>query len=55
MTALKSRLWAKRRDAGATAVEYALLSSLIAVVIVGAVTAFGQSVLGLFASAATQI
>jgi pilus assembly protein Flp/PilA len=37
-------------EAGATATEYALLASLIAGVIVLAVTALGQSVLGLFQS-----
>lgn len=35
-------------DAGATAVEYGLMASLIALVIVGAVTLFGSSVRGLF-------
>ena len=37
-----------RGDRGATAVEYGLMASLIAVVIVVAVTAFGGSVNGLF-------
>ena len=37
-------------DEGATAVEYALIASLIAVVIVGAVTLLGQAVAGLFAT-----
>ena len=35
-------------ERGATAVEYGLMASLIAVVIVFAVTAFGSSVRGLF-------
>lgn len=35
-------------DRGATSVEYALMASLIAVVIVGAVTIFGTNVEGLF-------
>ena len=35
-------------ERGATAVEYGLMASLIAVVIVVAVTAFGTSVKGLF-------
>ena len=35
-------------DRGATAVEYSLMIGLIAAVIVGAVTAFGLGVLGLF-------
>jgi len=39
-----------RDDRGATAVEYALMVGLIAVVIVVAVTAFGLSVQGLFDS-----
>lgn len=39
-----------RNEDGATAVEYALMASLIAVVIIGSVTAFGLGVQGLFAS-----
>jgi len=39
-----------RDDQGATAVEYSLLVGLIAAVIVGAVTAFGLGVLGLFSA-----
>jgi Flp pilus assembly pilin Flp len=39
-----------RGDRGATAVEYALMVGLIAVVIVVAVVAFGLSVEGLFNS-----
>jgi pilus assembly protein Flp/PilA len=39
-----------RPDRGATAVEYGLIVGLIAAVIVGAVTAFGLGVLGLFNS-----
>jgi len=50
---LKSRSGRWRRflacgERGATAVEYGLMASLIAVVIVVAVTAFGSSVNGLF-------
>ena len=37
-----------RDERGATAVEYSLMAGLIAAVIVGAVTAFGLGVLGLF-------
>jgi Flp pilus assembly pilin Flp len=37
-----------RGDSGATAVEYAIMVSLIALVIVGAVTYFGESVTALF-------
>ena len=36
-------------DRGATAAEYALMASLIAVVVVGAVAALGLGVQGLFA------
>jgi len=39
-----------RADRGATAAEYALIASLIAVVIVTAVALFGQAVLGLVTS-----
>lgn len=39
-----------RTDRGATATEYAIMAGFIAAVIVGAVTLFGQSVLGLFQS-----
>lgn len=38
---------------GATAVEYALMTTLVAVVIVVAVTAFGLGVLSLFTSIPT--
>jgi len=37
-----------RRDAGATAVEYALMLSGVFVVIVSAVTVLGVNVLGLY-------
>ena len=37
-----------RDDRGATAVEYGLMASLIAVVIIGGVLLFGQSVKALF-------
>ena len=46
---LCGRRWFHARDdRGATAVEYGLMASLIAVVIVVAVMAFGTSVKGLF-------
>ena len=38
-------------DRGATSVEYALFMALVALVIVGAVTAFGHAVTGLFTTA----
>ncbi len=37
-------------DSGATAIEYAVLAALIAVVIYGAVAALGIKVLGLYTS-----
>lgn len=36
------------RERGATAVEYGLFVALIAAVIIGSVSLFGQSVVGLF-------
>jgi Flp pilus assembly pilin Flp len=45
----RSRLRLEARDdCGATAVEYGIMASLIALVIFGGVTIFGQSVKGLF-------
>ena len=54
MGLLKSRLLSRfgfcaRNERGATAIEYGLMVSLIALVIIAAVTAFGSSVKGLFA------
>ena len=53
MDSLKACLYGRQGfsfhgDRGATAVEYGLMASLIAVVIVVAVMAFGSSVKGLF-------
>ncbi len=42
-------------ESGASAVEYGLLVALIAVVIIGAVSALGTSISGAFNSAATSI
>jgi pilus assembly protein Flp/PilA len=44
-----------RRERGATAVEYALMASLIALVIIGAVIVLGQSVFAIFEDASIQI
>lgn len=41
-------IWSATRDQGATAVEYALMVALIALAIVGAVTALGLALPGLF-------
>lgn len=40
---------------GATSIEYALIASLIAVLIVGAVTGLGDAVLGLFTTVGTAM
>ena len=45
---LRGRLGCGRGDHGATAVEYAIMVSLIAVVIVSAVALFGQNMIQLF-------
>jgi len=44
----RGRLDFTRGGRGATSVEYALMVSLIAVVIIGAVTLFGQNLIALF-------
>lgn len=44
-----------RDEEGATAVEYGLLVALIAVVIIGAVTALGTAIQGKFQTAADTI
>jgi len=45
----------RRRQRGVTAIEYALLGALIAVVIVGAVAATGTSLLTLFTDVADKV
>jgi pilus assembly protein Flp/PilA len=45
----------RRGDRGATAVEYALLATLIAVVIVAVVTALGVSVQAMFSNLANAL
>lgn len=42
-------------DQGATAVEYALMLALIALVIIGAVTLLGTNLSAFFADAATKV
>ena len=51
---LQSRLPA-RNDEGATAVEYGLLVSLVAVVIIVGATTFGQQISDLFGAVAGKI
>ncbi|WP_419728292.1 Flp family type IVb pilin [Lichenicola sp.] len=45
----------KRDERAVTALEYALIAGLIAVVIVGAVTTLGTSVSGIFTKVGTDI
>ena len=49
---LQTRL--TRDDEGATAVEYGLLVSLIAIIVIGGVTLFGAKVDGVFRSVVTK-
>ncbi|MFN3462534.1 MAG: Flp family type IVb pilin [Terricaulis sp.] len=44
-----------RDERGATAIEYALIASLIGMVIIGAVTAIGESLNGTFNDAAAGL
>jgi pilus assembly protein Flp/PilA len=44
-----------RDEEGATAIEYGIIASLIAVVIVGAVTAVGTNVSAMFTTIATNM
>lgn len=50
-----SKLIAKRSDEGATAVEYGLMVSLIAVVIIAAVTLLGTNLVTIFNTVAAAI
>lgn len=54
---LLTRLQSLRRrpDAGATAVEYALMVGFIAIVIVAAITLLGTNLSGIFDRASTSI
>jgi pilus assembly protein Flp/PilA len=45
----------RQQDDGATAIEYALIASLIAVVVVGVVTTIGMEVLGMFTAVAPAL
>ena len=52
---VQHRLDARRKDRGATAVEYGLLVGLIAIVIIVAVSALGGRLQAIFASLAKQL
>jgi pilus assembly protein Flp/PilA len=53
MTNLVSRF--VRDESGATAIEYGLIAALIAVVVIGAVTAVGTGLSGTFSTVAGKI
>ncbi len=42
-------------ESGATAIEYGLIAALIAVVIIGAATALGDSLIGIFNQITTEL
>jgi len=44
-----------KNEAGAAAIEYVLMASIIAVAIIGAVTLLGDNTQGLFESASVEI
>jgi pilus assembly protein Flp/PilA len=44
-----------RDESGATAIEYGLIAALIAVVIIGALTAVGTSLKGVFTTVSTKL
>ncbi len=55
LLSLYCRLQALQNERGATAVEYGLMVALIAVVIIGAVTAIGTSLNTQFGKVATAV
>ena len=44
-----------KNESGATAIEYGLIAALIAAVIVGSVTALGNSIKGTFTNVASEV
>lgn len=46
---------AMRDEAGVTAIEYALLAALIAIVVVGSITSAGNSLNGLWTMVSTEV
>jgi len=52
---LQHKVSGLRDDRGATAVEYGLMVALIAIVIIGAVTALGNNLTGLFETVASKV
>jgi len=55
LSSMMARSAAKRRQRGATAIEYALLASLIAVVAIGAITATGDGLIDLYQHVADKV
>ena len=54
-TDIQARLNSMRSEDGATAVEYGLMVALIAVVIIGGVTAIGVALNAMFNDVATEL
>lgn len=52
---LKTYLSLKHDKRAVTALEYALIAGLVAVVIIGAVTSLGTSISGVFSKVATDV
>jgi pilus assembly protein Flp/PilA len=50
-----TKVFFKKLEHGATAVEYGLMVSLIAIVIIAAVTLMGDNLSGLFQTIATKV
>jgi pilus assembly protein Flp/PilA len=55
LIAVRTRLVSTDRESGATAVEYGLMVSLIAVAIIGTVTILGTTLSGLFATVTASL
>lgn len=55
MHQLSSELEERRRSRGATAVEYALIIALIALVVIVALTSLGSKTAGLYEKTTTQM
>ena len=55
ITSIQARINSMRNEDGATAVEYGLMVALIAIVIIGAVTAIGLALNGTFTDIAGDL
>jgi len=52
---LKAKTWLTDRKEGASAVEYAILIGLIAVVVIAAVTLLGPAIAGVFNNVTSEL